>query len=79
MVSIAGIARTIISFQQLPTKALAKQTFTLSHAPPPDCASWVIVSAPGKNQAVFDSCCERSHCAVSIEKRAVKRRRDSEA
>lgn len=79
MMSIAGIVRIIISFQQLPKKALAKQMFTLSHAPLPDCASWIIVSAPGKNQAVFDSFCGQSHCAVSIEKRTVKRRCDSEA
>lgn len=79
MMSFAGIARTIISSQQLPRKVLAKQTFILSHAPPPDCASLVIVSAPGKIQAVFDSSCGWSHCAVSIEKRAVKRRSDSEA
>lgn len=79
MMSFAGIARAIISSQQLPRKVLAKQTFTLSHAPPPDCASQVIVSTPGKSQAAFDSSCGQSRCAVSVEERAVKKTCDSEA
>lgn len=78
--NIAGIARTILSFQKLPRKVLTKQAFALSHPPPPDCVSIVIsFMLLERIRLYLTSFCGWFHCAVSIEKKAVKGRSDSGA